>query len=124
MLALAGVPPLSGFVSKLLMVLGIVQIGTGDFIAGETALSIAAGGLNWVFWLAMAVFINSAMSLYYYLRIGVIMFHDEAREKKLLPEAIPLRSLILLCTAGTIVIGIYPNVLLEFAKTAASQFLG
>ncbi len=124
MLALAGIPPLSGFVSKMLMVLGIVQIGTSDAILTDTAITMAISGLNWVFWLALAVFVNSALSLFYYLRVGVIMFHDPAENDTRLPKASALRLVILVCMVGTIIIGIFPNVLLEFAETAASQFLG
>ena len=123
MLALAGIPPLSGFVSKMLMVLGIVQIGTSDAILTDTAITMAVSGLNWVFWLALAVFVNSALSLFYYLRVGVIMFHDPAENDTRLPKAAALRIVIIACMIGTIIIGIFPNVLLEFAETAASQFL-
>ena len=85
---------------------------------------MAISGLNWVFWLALAVFVNSALSLFYYLRVGVIMFHDPAENDTRLPKASALRIVIFACMVGTIIIGIFPNVLLEFAETAASQFLG
>ena len=85
MLALAGVPPLSGFLSKLMMVSGIISSTVGD--ASGANLSEAMGSLSWVFWLAILVFINSAISLFYYLRICVVMFFEES-ERMAVPRAL------------------------------------
>ncbi len=64
--ALAGIPPLSGFVSKVVL-----------FSAAVDASQIASQ--NWMIWLAVAGILNSALSLYYYVRVIKYMYVDEGR---------------------------------------------
>ncbi|MEL0100254.1 MAG: NADH-quinone oxidoreductase subunit N, partial [Euryarchaeota archaeon] len=83
MLALAGVPPLAGFMSKFLVIAGIVSTSVGTIWMDGT---VSFSDLHWVWWLALAMFINSAISVFYYLRVGVVMFLDipeEGRRKPL-----------------------------------------
>ena len=123
MLALAGVPPFSGFMSKMLLVLGIVELGLGDLAIGDAAnLWEAITAVHWVFWLGLIVLLNSAVSLYYYLRIGVVMFLDEPEGR---PQRIPsFRSAPLLylalgaCAVGAILFGVWIDPLLGLAKHA------
>ena len=64
MLALAGVPPLAGFMSKFLMVTGIVQVASADVLTNSNVdLIPTIIGMHWTFFLAIAIFINSAISL-------------------------------------------------------------
>ena len=59
--------------------MGIVNVALGDM--GDAIASGSEFGLSdvhWVWWLAFAMIINSAISVYYYLRIGVVMFFEEA----------------------------------------------
>ena len=123
MLALAGVPPLSGFLSKLMMVSGIISSTVGD--AAGANLSEAIGSLSWVFWLAILVFINSAISLFYYLRICVVMFFEES-DRLAVPRAPLIRIAIMLCTMGTLVFGFGPlaDVLASAANDAAMALFG
>ena len=123
MLALAGVPPLSGFLSKLMMVSGIISSTVGD-VAGSS-LSEAVGSLSWVFWLAILIFINSAISLFYYLRICVVMFFEET-ERMAVPRAALIRITIMLCTMGAVVFGFGPlaDVLAAEANDAALALFG
>ena len=65
------VPPLAGFMSKFLMVTGIVQAASADVLTNSNVdLIPTIIGMHWTFFLAIAIFINSAISLYYYLRIA------------------------------------------------------
>ena len=123
MLALAGVPPLSGFLSKLMMVSGIISSTVGD--AAGANLSEAIASLSWVFWLAILVFINSAISLFYYLRICVVMFFEES-DRLAVPRAPLIRIAIMLCTMGTLVFGFGPlaDVLASAANDAAMALFG
>jgi NADH-quinone oxidoreductase subunit N len=77
--ALAGIPPLSGFWSKLVL-----------FSSAVDASQVA--GQNWMIWLAVAGVLNSALSLYYYVRVIKYMYVDEGttREKIKLPLTMTL----------------------------------
>ena len=120
MLALAGVPPLSGFLSKLMMVNGIISSSLGD--VGGSGLFETMGNLSWIFWLAILIFVNSAMSVFYYLRVVVVMFFEETDRPVRLSRAPMLRIAIMLCTIGTVVFGfgILADALAEAAADAAS----
>ena len=113
MLALVGVPPLAGFMSKFLMVTGIVQAASADVLTNSNVdLIPTIIGMHWTFFLAIAIFINSAISLYYYLRIGVLMFFEEAKTRLPLPKVSVLRFVIL-CALGTIFFGVNSDWLVE-----------
>lgn len=118
MLALAGVPPLAGFLSKLMMVNGIIASTLGDGVVWQD--------LSWVFWLAMLIFVNSAISLFYYLRLCVVMFFEETDRPVRLSRAPMLRIAIMLCTMGTVIFGfgVLADVLATAAADAAAALLG
>jgi NADH-quinone oxidoreductase subunit N len=117
MLSLAGVPPLAGFMSKFLLIGGIVKMSLVDAASG-----VAMSDLHWTFWLALAVFLNSAISIFYYLRIGVVMFFDAPPEdrRKPLARAWYIRFTIWACLTGTLLIGLNADFLIEYCQTAAA----
>ena len=117
MLSLAGVPPLAGFMSKFLLIGGIVKMSLVDAATG-----VSMGDLHWTFWLALSVFLNSAISIFYYLRIGVVMFFDTPAEskRKPLPKAWYIRFTIWFCLMGTVLIGLNADFLIEYCQTAAA----
>ncbi len=134
MLSLAGVPPLSGFLSKLLMINGIVSVsaGTGD-VASNTIVDWA-GGVDPLFWLAVAIVLNSALSLFYYLRIGLVMFFESPKSDSPLNEvkshddwytASP-RLAIVVCAILTLLFGIGPmsEWLLNVVTSAVDSMIG
>ena len=90
MIALSGIPPTVGFVGKLYLFGGAVQSGH----------------------ILLAVFgvLNSAVSVFYYLRLMVLMYMREPQEV-LPPLRVPLAlALVLLVTAvGTLWPGIFPG---------------
>ncbi len=98
MIALAGIPPTAGFI-------------------GKWWLFGAAIKANYV-WLAVAAIINTAISLYYYLRVVVYMYmHQPVEESKFSP---PFGVVCTLAIAlfFIILIGVYPNPFINFAKFA------
>tara|TARA_B110001452_G_scaffold260314_1_gene257687 strand:+ start:2538 stop:4226 length:1689 start_codon:yes stop_codon:yes gene_type:complete len=120
MLALAGVPPLAGFMSKFLVIASIVSTSVGDLWMNG---SVSFSDLHWVWWLALAMFINSAISVFYYLRIGVIMFLEVPEEgrRKPLPHGASIRMAIWICLVGTIILGLSSDTLIEMCYRAAES---
>jgi len=99
MLSLGGIPPTAGFMGKFW-------------------LFSAAIDANYV-WLAVIGVLNSAISLYYYLRVVVFMFmKDEATGSQ--PVLAPgLAAALVFTLFFTIVLGVYPRPLFELAELSA-----
>tara|TARA_B100000900_G_scaffold263254_2_gene224518 strand:- start:1070 stop:2797 length:1728 start_codon:yes stop_codon:yes gene_type:complete len=125
MISLAGVPPLAGFMSKLLVIMGIVKVALGDMgDAIATGSDLGLTDVHWVWWLALAMVINSAISVYYYLRIGVVMFFEDAEpgNEGPLPNGWQVRLAILTCLLATLFIGVAGDKLIEICTIAAESF--
>jgi NADH-quinone oxidoreductase subunit N len=125
MLSLAGVTPLSGFLSKLLMINGIVNVSAGTGSVSSATVLTWMTSVNVVFWLALSIVINSAISLFYYLRVGLLMFFEEPVVEGPLAKSIYLRITIIACAIFTLLLGIGPlsESLLEIANEAAQSLL-
>jgi len=105
MFALAGMPPTAGFVGKFYIFSAAVQ---GGYI-----------------WLAILGVMNSLISVYYYLRITVLMYMKPA-EAELGPVSFsPAVTAVLAATAaGVLLIGIFPGSLYDLAVNAVKIFPG
>lgn len=125
MLSLAGIPPLSGFLSKLLMINGIVNVSAGTGSLSSATILTWITSVNIIFWLALSIVINSAISLFYYLRIGLIMFFEEPVVDQPLDKSIYLRITIIICAILTFLLGIGPlsEYLLDLVNEAAQSLL-
>jgi NADH-quinone oxidoreductase subunit N len=100
MLSLGGIPPTAGFMGKLWL-----------FGAAIDAHYI---------WLAVIGVANSALSLYYYVRIVVFMWITEGEAPGSAFRISPALAAVLIVTVlGTVVLGIYPRVLFDFAEYSA-----
>jgi NADH-quinone oxidoreductase subunit N len=99
MLSLGGIPPTAGFMGKF-------------WLFG------AAIEQNYV-WLAVIGVLNSAVSLYYYIRIVVfMMLKNEPSGSE--PRQSPALGLAMaIAVAATLFLGIYPQPLFEFARVSA-----
>ena len=117
MISLAGVPPMAGFLSKLLVIMGIVEVATG------TGSLSSIGDAHWVWWLALLMVLNSAISMFYYLRIGVVMYFHEPEEGREGPLASgkSIRVAIALCAIGTAAFGLVGGELVEICRDAAQS---
>ncbi len=100
LLALAGIPPLNGFWSKLVLFTAAID-----------------GGFTW---LAIAGAINSAFSLGYYAWVIKRMYLDEAEIKLKLQESNIFSTVLIIATVIIIITGIYPAPIYEFARLAVS----
>src|SRR6266516_2215210 len=99
MLSLGGIPPTAGFMGKFWLFGAAIDAG--------------------YYRLALIGVLNSAVSLYYYVRLVVFMYvKDEAIGST--PKAVPTLALALgVAVAATIVIGIYPPLLFRVAEASA-----
>jgi proton-translocating NADH-quinone oxidoreductase chain N len=101
LLALAGIPPLNGFWSKLVLFTAAIQ--------GDMA------------WLALAGVLNSALSLGYYAWVIKRMYIDEpvgSMEQGKIEEPRVISGALLAATAIIIVVGVYPSLIYDLAKAA------
>jgi len=125
MLALAGVPPLSGFLSKFLVIDGIISASTGSGSISAAGAIDWLNSVHWIFWLAVSMAINSAISIFYYLRIGQVMFFEKSKSILPLPDAPMIRITVILCLILTIISGLGPfsQTLVDMATMAAQHLL-
>ena len=103
LLALAGVPPLNGFWSKLML-----------FGAALDAGPVAP----WAPWLAIAGVLNSALSLAYYAWIIRKMYFEGETEKRI-SEPKSVIAVMIFSIIFIVGIGVFPDPIIQFAGTAA-----
>lgn len=104
--ALAGIPPLSGFWSKVVL-----------FSSAIDASQVA--GQGWMVWLAIAGILNSALSLYYYVRVIKYMFVDDGTTTERLKVPLSMAAAIAICVIATIAIGVWPDPVINACEQAA-----
>jgi NADH-quinone oxidoreductase subunit N len=73
-------------------------------------------------WLTILGLLNSAVAAYYYLRILVMMYMHEPGEATRAAEPLSpgMRIALILPALGTLVLGIFPTWVLEFAGKSAA----
>ncbi len=97
--SLAGVPPAAGFIGKFYLFSGAIQEG--------------------YIWLAVIGVLNSAASVYYYLRIMVYMYFKESTEEfEWVQVTAPVALALVIAAAGTLIPGIVPSYILQYAQMA------
>ena len=103
LLALAGVPPLNGFWSKLML-----------FGAAIDAGSV----MSWAPYLAVAGVLNSALSLAYYGWIIRKMYFEEGESDKKVKEPKSIIAVMIFSIIFMVGIGVYPDPIIQFAQSA------
>jgi NADH-quinone oxidoreductase subunit N len=98
MFSLAGVPPFIGFYAKL----GVIQ---------------AVLGVGYL-WLAVVAVLFSVVGAYYYLRILILMYFDEAVDVELLDGSGLMRTMLSLNALLALGLGLVPASLLVLCKQA------
>ena len=101
MLSLGGIPPTAGFMGKVWVFGAAIDQG---FI-----------------WLAVVGVVNSAISLYYYLRVVVFMFFKEEAAGSEIAMGPAMVTTLTVAVVGTILFGIYPQLLFEQAQAVAGS---
>ena len=103
LLALAGVPPLTGFWSKLMLFGGALD---------------STGTVWWAPWLAIAGVLNSALSLAYYGWIMRRMYFEGEREKRI-SEPRSVVAIMIFSIAFMVGLGVYPEPIIQFVEYAS-----
>ncbi len=100
LLSLGGIPPLAGFLGKWYVFAAAINSG-------------------WI-WLAVVGAINAAISIFYYLRIVVVMAVHEPVEDTALVRSTPLTLTIGVAVVMTVVVGIWASPFLDWAAGASA----
>ena len=103
MVSLAGIPPLAGFFGKFLLFKAALAQG-----AAEPAY----------YWLVAIAIAGVMISLYYYF--GVVRAIFWGKEMALSPIAMsaPIRIALYGCVAGMLILGLFPNWLVEVTRAS------
>lgn len=100
--SLAGMPPTAGFIGKFYLFSGAIKAG--------------------YLWLAIIGVLNSAASVYYYLRVMVFMYmKDPVEEFDWLRVTPPIGLAVALSVLGVMIPGVVPSYLMELAQKAISM---
>jgi NADH-quinone oxidoreductase subunit N len=111
--------PLAAF-ALLVLMLSLAGIPTTAGFVGKWYLFGAAIRANYT-WLAIAAVLNSAVSLYYYLRVVVVMYVGEPVASEGRAASPFVLVALAICLGFTLVIGCYPQPLIEMARAALLQ---
>ena len=101
LISLAGIPATAGFMGKFFLFAAALQ--------------------SEMYGLVVVALIASAIGLYYYLRVIVLMYMGEYHEKEtLITIPISLQVVIAIMVLGTLYLGIFPGTFLHLASEAVS----
>jgi NADH-quinone oxidoreductase subunit N len=105
LLSLTGIPPTAGFAGKLFLFAAAVDAG--------------------YIWLAIIAVVNSAISLFYYMRVAMVMWMQEPPPQGIALSRSPALYLALLLAAvATLVLGMFPDRVLGLALASATGIAG
>jgi NADH-quinone oxidoreductase subunit N len=100
LLSLAGIPPLAGFWGKYFIFLSLIESGK---------YALAAIGI-----------LYSVLGLYYYMKIANAMIMKKATDTEPVAMSFGMATTLAVTAAGTIAIGIFPNIFIEAATRSLS----
>ena len=102
LLSLGGFPPTAGFIAKWYIFAAAVQQGH--------------------YWLAIIGVLTSVISVYYYLRIIVMMYMSESAHTEPVAKLSPTATAALaMATAAVFYLGVYPTGAIELARQSVSR---
>ena len=102
LLSLAGVPPLAGFIGKLYIFVSAIK---------EGLYTLITVGL-----------INIVISMYYYLIVVKKMYIHEPIDPSPVSISGPMKAVVYVGLAGTLLIGIYPQPFIDWVVSATLMF--
>ncbi len=110
MLSMAGLPPMAGFQSKFLIFSGAIDAGVNLNYGWLTALAVIA-------------VVNSAISLFYYLRVMRTMYVEPGPEGRV-DVNVGSTIAVAVCALAILVIGVWPQPFTDASFHAARDLLG
>ena len=102
LLSLAGVPPLAGFIGKIYVFAAAMR---------EGLVTLVIIGL-----------INIVISMYYYLVIVKKIYIQEPHDPSPVSVSGPMKAVIYVGLAGTLIVGIYPQPVIDWVVAATMMF--
>lgn len=99
MLSLGGIPPTAGFMGKVWVFSAAIE---AEFV-----------------WLAVIGVVNSAISIFYYIRVVVFMWFKEETIGSPVRVSPSMAVALAVAVIGTVVFGVYPQILFNHAQIAA-----
>ncbi len=102
-LSLAGIPPTAGFVAKLYIFGAAIEKG--------------------YVWLALIGVLNSAISVYYYFRVVMLMYMCDLKGIPRLSRSKALIAALLIMVGATFLLGVFPGPFIEAARASVMAFL-
>jgi NADH-quinone oxidoreductase subunit N len=102
LLSLAGVPPLAGFIGKLYIFVAAIK---------EGLYTLITVGL-----------VNIVISMYYYLIVVKKMYINEPIDPSPVSISGPMKAVVYVGLAGTLLIGIYPQPFIDWVVAATLMF--
>jgi len=104
MVSLAGIPPLAGFFGKFLLLKAVIEQGVSH---------------NAYYWLAGIAVIGVVISLYYYFGVIRAMYwSQDTTDLTVISVPLATKLALVVCMAGIVFIGVYPQPLLNLASAA------
>jgi NADH-quinone oxidoreductase subunit N len=100
LLSLGGIPPTAGFIGKYFLFYAAVGAGFG--------------------WLAIIAVLMSAVSMFFYFRLVMAMYLKDGREETMVTAG-PLRLVAAVGLVVTLLFGLYPQPLIEQARTSGKR---
>ncbi len=101
MLSLTGIPPTAGFFAKFYVFAAAIERSPN------------------LLWLVFVGVVNSVISLYYYVGVIRAMYLDPPKDPRPVGEPAVLSTVLWVAGVATLAIGLYPQPLLDFARSAA-----
>ena len=102
MLSLVGIPPLAGFAGKYYLFSAAIEQG--------------------YIWLVVVAILTSVISLYYYAGVIKQMYFSVASDQSSIKTTVNLKVALIICVAGVLACGIYPQPFIQLAQQAAAIF--
>lgn len=103
-LSLAGIPGTAGFIGKMKIFLGAFYTDPAHYVLGGILIA------------------TTVVSYFYYFGVMTQMFFRPGSEENKIKVPGPLKAVVIICVAGTILFGIFPNLAMDFFNESFNGF--